>query len=76
MAGYLRDRGLDVVYVGNASSFDHEHTLIIDRLGCSECADTVARILGYGIVRTEADPLRLVEVTVVLGRNDGFVPGG
>ena len=75
MAEYLRDRGLDVVYVGNAASFEHGATLVIDRSGCVECADTVARILGYGVVKTEADSLRLVEVTVILGRNDGFVPG-
>jgi hypothetical protein len=75
VAEYLRDRGLDIVYVGNAGSFDHGQTLVIDRLGCSECANTVARILGYGIVQTEADSLRLVEVTVILGRDDGFVPG-
>jgi hypothetical protein len=75
VAEHLRDRGLDVVYVGNAGSFEHGPTLVIDRLGCPECANTVARILGYGIVKAEADSLRLVEVTVILGRDDGFVPG-
>jgi hypothetical protein len=75
VAEYLRDRGLDVVYVGNADSFEHERTLIIDRVGCPERATTVAGILGYGMVQSEADSLRLVEVTVILGADEILARG-
>ncbi len=71
----LRDRGLDVVYVGNADSFDYAWTLIVDRVGCQECARTVADALGHGVLRAQTDSLRLVEVTVILGRDGGPASG-
>jgi hypothetical protein len=50
----LRSRGLDVVSFGNQPGIDS--TLVLLR-----------RALGQGIVRTELDTLRRVDVTVVLG---------
>jgi hypothetical protein len=75
VAEFLRDRGLDVVYVGNADSFDHERTVVIDRVGRPEQATTVAGILGYGEVQSETDSLRLVEVTVILGADNILARG-
>lgn len=63
----LRRRGFDVVYWGNAESFDREATVVLDRAGRTEWARRVAEGLGAGEVRSEPDPSRLLEVTVLLG---------
>jgi predicted RecB family endonuclease len=75
VAERLRRGGMDVVYVGNAGSFDHPRTLVVDRIGCGECAQAVADELGVRIVTVEIDSLRLVEVTVILGHDLGTSEG-
>jgi hypothetical protein len=76
VAEQLRSRGLDVVYVGNAPSFGFDETLIIDRVGCADCALTVAEAVGFGTVTEEVDSLRLVEVSVILGADLMNLQGG
>ncbi len=62
-----RDRGFDVVYFGNADSFDHVRSEVLDRVGRPELARSVAAALGIDDVRSEPDPNRYVDVSVVLG---------
>ncbi|TVP76276.1 MAG: LytR family transcriptional regulator [Gemmatimonadales bacterium] len=69
----LRDHGFDVVYYGNAPAFGEEHSAVVGRGERSAEADgrvrDVARSLGIGEVRFEADSSRYVEVSVFLGRS-------
>ena len=64
----LRDVGFDVVHFGNARAFDHDSSVVIDRVGRPDLAQAVANALGIRNVRTEPDPNLFVEVTVLLGR--------
>ncbi|MCA1789451.1 MAG: hypothetical protein LC667_06225, partial [Thioalkalivibrio sp.] len=59
--------GLDVVYFGNAASFDRVESEVVDRVGRPEFAQVVAEVLGIRNVRSEPDPDRYVDVSVVLG---------
>ncbi|ARA94596.1 MAG: LytR family transcriptional regulator [Bacteroidetes bacterium] len=43
---YLRRRGFDVVEVGDHTSFDLEHSLVVDRVGDPAAAQKVANALG------------------------------
>ena len=63
----LRASGLDVVYFGNASSFDVDSSIVLDRTERDGAADAVSRSLGIVPVRVEPDTTRLVDLTVVLG---------
>ena len=65
----LRDDGFDVVQYGNASSFDRDSTVVIDRVGRMELAEGVANALGIHNVLVEPDPDLFVDVTVMLGRD-------
>lgn len=67
----LRGLGFDVVYYGNAGSFDREASVVLDRVGASERALAVARALGIPNVRSEPDPSLYLDVTVMLGRDWG-----
>lgn len=64
----LRDGGFDVVFYGNATSFSHDSTLVLARAERAP-ADAVARVLGVGTVRIEADTTLVLDVTVILGRD-------
>ncbi|MEX0856475.1 MAG: LytR C-terminal domain-containing protein [Gemmatimonadota bacterium] len=64
---HLRDRGFDVVYFGNAATFDREVSVVLGRIDKEESAAGVAEALGIAEVRSEPDPTRLVDVTVLLG---------
>jgi len=66
-----RDAGFDVVFYGNAASFDRVASEVVDRVGRPEVAETVARVLGISNVRTERDSTRYVEVSVILGSRWG-----
>ncbi len=68
----LRDRGFDVVSIGNADSRRYPRTLVLLRRGHIGVARQVAGALGRGEVMEELDPTLLVDVTVVLGRD--FAP--
>ncbi|MGW8266367.1 MAG: LytR C-terminal domain-containing protein [Longimicrobiales bacterium] len=63
----LRDRGLDVVYYGNAENFTEEPSVVLDRVGRSDVARTVADALGIRAVVLEPDSNLFVDVTVRLG---------
>ncbi len=64
---HLRDRGFDVVYYGNADTFDQRATVVLDRVGRPELARAVAGAMGGAEVRSEPDSTRFVDVSVVLG---------
>ncbi|MFH1679660.1 MAG: LytR C-terminal domain-containing protein [Candidatus Eisenbacteria bacterium] len=64
---YLRERGCDVVEMGNADHFHHEETKIIARSGDLASAERVRAVLGFGEVSSSPDPDLLLEVTLVVG---------
>jgi hypothetical protein len=65
----LRRRGVDVVDTGNYDDTSYAQTLVLLRRGHLDGAKQVARALGSGEVMQQLDPTRLVDVTVVLGRD-------
>lgn len=66
---HLRDRGFDVVYIGNAGSFEQDSTVVLARTADVAAAHRVAAALGIDSVAVEPDPELFVEATVRLGRN-------
>lgn len=68
-ASQLRNRGLDVVAIGNADSHDYEETLVLVRRGSKAVARQVRDALGHGTVLEQRDETLLVDVTVILGRD-------
>jgi hypothetical protein len=62
----LRQRGLDVVFLGNADSA-HDSTQVLVRRGDSLAGGRVAEALGFGRVIGAPDTMRRVDVTVILG---------
>ena len=64
-----RAAGYDVVYFGNAPSFDHETSEVVERVRRSDFAEGVAAVLGIDIVRSDPDPDRYVDLSVILGRD-------
>jgi len=69
MTRRLRDGGLDVVYFGGDSTSSLDSTLVVVRQGDTDQGARVQRVLGFGVVRAEPDPSRLVDVSVRLGRD-------
>lgn len=71
MTMYLRRHGFDVVEVGNYTSFDEPHSLVIDRVGDPEAARKVARALGIDEARVvqEVRPDLFVDASVVIGED-------
>lgn len=67
--GFLRDRGFDVVEVGNWVSFDEDSTFVVARTDDLAAARRVADAMGVGEVRAEPDPNLFADVSVVLGRD-------
>ena len=61
----LRRNGIDVVFLGNAARADSTRVLL--RRGDAGNARQVRHALGQGVVATQLDSLRRVDVTVVLG---------
>jgi len=70
----LRDGGLDVVYYGSDTS-RLDSTQILVRRGGMEAGDAVRRVLGAGAVRAAVDPSRLVDVSVLVGRDAAALLG-
>ena len=64
---HLRTAGFDVVSLGNAGTFGHDTTVVIDRVGDPERAGAVARAMGVTRVTSEPDSNLFVDVTVRLG---------
>ncbi len=65
----LRDRGFDVVYVGNASGYEPDTSLVLDRVGRMELARSVADEMAIPRVYARPDSNVFVDVTVVLGKD-------
>lgn len=63
----LRSRGFDVVYFGNAESFGHDTSRVLDRVGRVDAARDVADALGIEVVESETDRNLYLDVTVRLG---------
>ena len=64
----LRDRGFDVVSIGNSPA-RRDSTLVIDRTNHPEWARLVASVLGRAAVEARADTSRYVDVSVLIGAN-------
>lgn len=66
----LRDRGFDVVYVGNAGpGFSPDSSVVLDRAGHLAWARAVADSLGLRRVEQRVDENKVSDVVVVLGRD-------
>jgi len=65
----LRDGGVDVVFFGNAGSFDRDSSVVLDRMGHLDAARSVADALGIRTVRSEPDSNLYLDVSVLLGRD-------
>lgn len=63
----LRDMGFDVVYYGNADSFDRDSSIAIARVGDLEPARRVADALGIRQVELRPDENLYLDVTLLLG---------
>ena len=68
----LRRAGIDVVYVGNADAGALDSTQIVVRRGSVATGQRVRAALKLGRVSVAPDSTRLLDVTVLLGRD--FVP--
>ena len=66
---HLRDRGFDVVQIGNASGFAPDSSVVLDRVGRMDLARAVADAAGIPRVFARPDANLYVDVTVVLGRD-------
>jgi hypothetical protein len=65
----LRDRGYDVVAVGNAAGAAQDSTVVLDRSGHPDWARRLARAMGGARVETRPDSSRYLDLTVLVGRN-------
>jgi hypothetical protein len=65
----LRAAGYDVVFFGNASRLAEPGSRVLDRVGKPELARAVAERLRISRVETRLDSTRLVEVSVILGKD-------
>lgn len=66
--GLLRDRGFDVVSIGNAPA-RRDSTLVLDRTVHPHWARLVSEVLGGSAVESRPDSSRYVDITVLLGAN-------
>lgn len=66
---FLRDRGFDVVDFGNADRFDHERTVVLDRVGDPHKAREVATALRGVPIRSDPDSSLFLDVTVMIGED-------
>ena len=65
----LRRRGFDVVDFGNADRFDHERTVVLDRIGRPEYAREVAAAFQGLPIESAPDSSLYLDVTVRIGRD-------
>ena len=76
VTGQLRRAGIDVVYFGSASENDLDSTVILVRRGDSTVATSIREVLGVGRIVVEPDSLRLLDITLLLGRDLAAARGG
>jgi hypothetical protein len=65
----LRRRGIDVVYFGSAAEKTRDSTLILIRRGDTLAAVAVRKALGTGRISVQLDPQRLLDASVIVGRD-------
>ncbi|MGH7542544.1 MAG: LytR C-terminal domain-containing protein [Gemmatimonadota bacterium] len=65
----LRRRGFDVVDFGNADRFDHERTVVLDRIGRPDYAREVAAAFQGLPIESAPDSSLYLDVTVRIGRD-------
>ena len=65
---FLRDRGFDVVEIGNDTSRPRQ-TSIIDRVGDRTSARKVAQTLGVAdsCITTDLDSMRFLQTSIIIG---------
>lgn len=63
----LRQKGIDVVKIGNADSFNIPHTMVIDRAGNFENSKTIAKSIGVNYVVKAKDEFAVVDATIIIG---------
>jgi len=71
---FLRERGFDVVNIDNADHFGYRETVVLDRRGTdgpSQAARAVGNALGTPHVLLQRNEDRLVDVSVVIGKDYG-----
>jgi hypothetical protein len=66
---WLREEGFDIVYFGNADSFEYEKSLLIDRSGRPEFVGEVATVLGCDNIERKFKGMLLLDVTVIVGKD-------
>lgn len=73
---FLRQRGFDVVEVGNHTTFDVAETHVIDRVGAPETARRVAEALGVAEaqIREDVRPQYFLDATIVIGKDYATLP--
>lgn len=62
----LRDRGFDVVEVGNGTT-GHDTTLVLDLSGHPDWAKRIARAMAPARIETRRDTSRYLDIAVVVG---------
>ena len=72
----LRNRGLDVMFVGNADDFRYPETIVVDRSGDRSKVREVADVLGGPPVVHQVSDVAFVDVTVVVGSDIDRYCGG
>jgi hypothetical protein len=65
----LRRAGIDVVYFGNAGESGLDSTRILVRRGAERSGQRVRAALGQGRVEVQRDSAKLLDVSVLLGRD-------
>ncbi len=65
----LRGYGFDVVFFGNAATFDTGRSVVLDRVGDPGRALAVATALGIDSVAAAPDSTLFLDVSVVLGED-------
>jgi len=65
----LRRRGIDVLYFGSAAETSRDSTVILIRRGDSLAAVAVRKALGTGRIAVQLDPQRLLDASVIVGRD-------
>jgi hypothetical protein len=68
---FLRKSEVDVIYSGNFNHFNISQSIVLDRVGNKNNAEKIAGILGIEaeLVKTEINPNRQLDVTVILGKD-------
>ncbi|MCK6601850.1 MAG: LytR C-terminal domain-containing protein [Bacteroidetes bacterium] len=68
---YLRQQGFDVVEKGNYSSFNAEHSVVLDRVGDKAAANKLAEVLGIipARVLSQISYEYYADLTLVIGKD-------